>query len=186
MFTTPRPSPLHSVTLPAMSLVALSPQLSELVLTISCCQLQLWELAPHQLLPAAATVLLLPSFTYCQMPIRSIAHYRCSSLDSQCLQLLYASAAPLWQYMYSHEQRCWLQKVSADDTSAIDVTFIVSQLWWRQSWQVSPLKGNNQGYYRVITLWGEILSAIDKWQKLGRNSFTSFIALQPSFTLPCA
>ena len=36
----------------------------------------------------------------------------------------------------------------------------------KQSWQVSPLKGNNQGYYRVITLWGEILSAIDKWQKL--------------------
>ena len=35
-----------------------------------------------------------------------------------------------------------------------------------QSWQVSPLMGNNQGYYRVITLWGEILSAIDKWQKL--------------------
>ena len=55
-----------------------------------------------------------------------------------------------------------------------------------QSWQVSPLMGNNQGYYRVITLWGEILSAIDKWQKLGRNSFTSFIALQSSSTLPCA
>ena len=35
-----------------------------------------------------------------------------------------------------------------------------------QSWQVSPLMGNNQGYFRVFTLWGEILSAIDKWQKL--------------------
>ena len=52
--------------------------------------------------------------------------------------------------------------------------------------QVSPLMGNNQGYYRVITLWGEILSAIDKWQKLGRNSFTSFLALQSSSILPCA
>ena len=62
----------------------------------------------------------------------------------------------------------------------------VSRRESKQSWQVSPLKGNNQGYYRVITLWGEILSAIDKWQKLGRNSFTSFIALQSPFILPCA
>ena len=73
-------------------------------------------------------------------------------------------------------------------TSVGKVFFHVYSPVWvvnNQSWQVSPLMGNNQGYYRVITLWGEILSAIDKWQKLGRNSFTSFIALQSSSILPC-
>ena len=75
-----------------------------------------------------------------------------------------------------------MQEQSSQCLHLLDIDFHINI----RCWQVSPLKGNNQGYYRVITLWGEILSATDKWQKLGRNSFTSFIALQSLFILPCA